>query len=61
MKKLARGLVRNWSLIAILAGAALVTAGAGMIFLPAGFLTGGGMAIAGGILSVWGEDEGGPR
>ncbi|WP_417044776.1 hypothetical protein [Dysosmobacter sp.] len=58
MKRVATSLVTHLSTLVLLAGAAAVTVGAGMIFLPAGFITGGGLAIAGAILSMWGEDEG---
>ena len=58
MKRIVTSLVTHLSTLVLLAGAAAVTVGAGMIFLPAGFITGGGLAIAGAILSMWGEDEG---
>ena len=58
MKRVATSLVTHLSTLVLLAGAAAVTVGAGMIFLPAWFITGGGLAIAGAILSMWGEDEG---
>ena len=58
MNRVATSLVTHLSTLVLLAGAAAVTVGAGMIFLPAGFITGGGLAIAGAILSMWGEDEG---
>ncbi len=58
MKRVVSSLAANLSTLVLLAGAAAVTVGAGMIFLPAGFITGGGLAIAGAILSMWGEDEG---
>ena len=57
MKRVVSSLITHLSTLVLLAGAAAVTVGAGMIFLPAGFITGGGLAIAGAILSMWGEDE----
>ena len=58
MKRVATSLVTHLSTLVLLAGAAAVTGGAGMIFLPAGFLTGGGLAIAGALLSMGGVDAG---
>ena len=50
-------MVTHLSTLVLLAGAAAVTVGAGMLSLPAGFITGGGLAIAGAVLSMLGEDE----
>ncbi len=38
-------------------GAAAVTAGAGMIYLPAGFIMGGLLMMAGAVLAMLGGDE----
>lgn len=57
MKRVVNSLVTHFSTLVLLAGAAAVTVGAGMLALPAGFITGGGLAIAGAVLSMWGEDE----
>lgn len=38
-------------------GAASVTAGAGMIYLPAGFIMGGLLMMAGAVLAMLGGDE----
>lgn len=57
MKRVVKSLVAHLSTLVFLAGAAAVTVGAGMIFLPAGFITGGVLAIVGAVLSMWGEDD----
>ena len=38
-------------------GAAAVTAGAGMMYLPAGFIIGGLLMMAGAVLAMLGGDE----
>lgn len=43
--------------VALLGGVVLVAVGAGMIYLPAGVIAGGGLLAAGAVLSVWGEDD----
>ena len=43
--------------LVLLAGAAAVAVGAGMIYLPAGLIAGGVLAGAGAVLSMWGGDE----
>lgn len=58
MKKIANGLVRHLAELVLLGGAAAVAVGAGLICLPAGLITGGGLAIAGAVLSLWGDDTG---
>lgn len=55
MKKLVKGLVRNLNSLVLLGGAAAMAVGAGMIYLPCGFLLGGGLAVAGAVLSIWGD------
>ena len=57
MKRVVNSLVKHLSTLVLLAGAAAVTVGAGMLSLPAGFITGGGLTIAGAVLSMMGEDE----
>lgn len=42
--------------LVLLAGMAAITLGAGMIFLPAGFITGGAMGIAWWVLDSIGGD-----
>lgn len=57
MKKLVNGLMGHLAELALVAGAAAVAVGAGMIYLPAGLITGGGLAIAGAVLSMWGDEK----
>lgn len=56
MRRIAIGLARHLAELALLGGAAAVAIGAGMIFVPAGIITGGVLAMAGAVLSLWGED-----
>ncbi len=42
MKKMVYGLMAHLGELVLLAGAAAVAVGAGMIYLPAGLITGGG-------------------
>ena len=57
MKKIVIGLARNLAELTLLGGAIAIAVGAGMIFLPAGLIAGGVLAIAGAVLSMWGEDS----
>lgn len=57
MKKLVNGLMGHLAELVLLAGAAAMAVGAGMIYLPAGLITGGGLAIAGAVLSMWGDEK----
>lgn len=57
MKNLVNCLVKHLNELVMLAGAAAVAVGAGMIYLPAGLITGGGLAVAGAVLSLWGAGE----
>ena len=57
MKKMVHGLMGHLGELVLLAGSAAVAVGAGMIYLPAGVITGGGLAIAGAVLSMWGDDK----
>lgn len=57
MKKLVNGLMGHLGELVLVAGAAAVAVGAGMIYLPAGLITGGGLAIAGAVLSMWGDEK----
>ena len=59
MRKMVKGLAEHLGELVVLAGAAAVTVGVGMIYLPAGLIAGGGLAIAGAVLSMWGGTEGG--
>ena len=56
MKEIANGLVKHLAALALLGGAALVAVGAGLIYLPAGLIAGGGLMIAGAVLSRWGGE-----
>ena len=58
MEKLRKGLARYAGDLVLVAGAAAITVGAGMTYLPAGLIAGGVLAIAGVILnSLGGGDE----
>ena len=58
MEKLRKGLARYAGDLVLVAGAAAITVGAGMIYLPAGLIAGGVLAIACVILnSLGGGDE----
>lgn len=57
MKKLVNGLMGHLAELVLVAGAAAVAVGAGMIYVPAGLITGGGLAIAGAVLSMWGDEK----
>ena len=57
MKKMVDGLMGHLGELVLLAGAAAVAVGTGMIYLPAGLITGGALAIAGAVLSMWGDDK----
>lgn len=56
MKAIANGLVKHLAELALLGGAALIAVGAGLIYLPAGLMAGGGLMIAGAVLSLWGGE-----
>lgn len=56
MRKIVKCLARHLSELVLLAGGTAVAVGTGMIYLPAGLITGGVLAIAGALLSIWGED-----
>lgn len=56
MKNLRKGLVKYTGDLALIAGGALVTIGAGMISVPAGFIVAGVLVIAGVILDSRGGD-----
>lgn len=57
MKDLIRVLARYCTDLALLGGAVAVAVGAGMIYLPAGFIAGGVLAIAGAVLSGLGGGD----
>lgn len=57
MKRFAKSLARNASVLILLAGAAAASVGAGLIYLPAGLITGGVLAMAGAVVSLLGEED----
>lgn len=57
MKNLVNCLVKHLAELVMVAGAAAVAVGAGMLSLPAGLIVGGGLAVAGAVLSLWGAGE----
>lgn len=58
MKRMVQSLMNHLGELVLLGGAAAVAVGAGMIYLPAGLIAGGGLAMAGAVLSIWGEGGG---
>ena len=57
MRRVAKALARNASMLVLLAGAAAASIGAGMIYLPAGLITGGVLAMAGAVVDMLDEEE----
>lgn len=57
MRKMVKGLTGCLGELVLLAGAAAVAVGVGMIYLPAGLITGGVLCIAGAVLSLWGGES----
>lgn len=57
MKNLIRGLARYCTDLVLLGGAVAVAVGAGMIYLPAGFIAGGALVITGAVLSILGGGD----
>lgn len=57
MKNLVNCLVKHLAELVMVGGAAAVAVGAGMLSLPAGLIVGGGLAVAGAVLSLWGAGE----
>lgn len=57
MKQIAKSLVQHSAELALAAGAAAVAVGTGMIYLPAGLIAGGVLAMIGAVLSIRGEDD----
>lgn len=58
MKQLVNGFVTHLPEVTLLAGAAAVAVGVGMLCLPAGVITGGVLAMAGAVFSIWGAGDG---
>lgn len=57
MKRIANVLGHHLAELVFLAGAAAVAVGAGMIYLPAGLIVGGGLCIAGAVIAMIGGGE----
>lgn len=57
MRKMVKGLTGHLGELVLLAGAAAVAVGVGMIYLPAGLIAGGCLAIVGAVLSMWGGEN----
>lgn len=57
MKKLKQGFARYLGEIALIAGCTAITVGAGMIYLPTGFIVGGILMAACAVLSFLGGGE----
>lgn len=57
MKRLLKALARYCNDLALLGGAVAVAVGAGMIYLPAGFIAGGVLVMAGAVLSSLGGGD----
>ena len=57
VKKMVNGLMGHLGELVLLAGAAAVAVGTGMIYLPAGLIAGGGLANAGAVPPMWGDDK----
>lgn len=55
-KRFAVTLIKNVSIMALVAGAAVTSVGAGMIYLPAGLITGGVLAMVGAVVTMLGEE-----
>lgn len=57
MKRIANCLMTHLAELFFLSGAVAISVGAGMIYLPAGFITGGTLAVAGAVISLFGAGE----
>ena len=57
MKRWKKALGRMSADLVLVAGAAAVAVGAGLIYLPAGLITGWALAMAGAVLSAMGRRE----
>lgn len=58
MKSLVRALARLGADLVMVAGAAAIAVGVGMIYLPAGLIAGGVLAVTGAILHSLGGGDG---
>lgn len=60
LKRWAGAFIRSWLAdLLLVGGGAAVTAGAAMVYPPAGWLVGGGLAMALGVLAARGSNGGG--
>lgn len=57
MKQLVKYLAGHLAELVLLTGAVLVSVGAGMVYLPAGLIVGGGLAVAGAVMSLLGAGD----
>ena len=57
MKRIATCLLTHLAELVFVAGAACIAVGVGMIYFPAGLITGGTLAVAGSALSMMGGDR----
>ena len=57
MKRLTRALKKHGTDLVRVAGATAVAGGCGLVYLPAGLIAGGVLAIAGAVLSALGGGE----
>lgn len=57
MKTVANHLVTHAAELVFLAGGAAVAVGVGMIYLPAGLIAGGGLAVVGASIAMFGAGE----
>lgn len=58
MKRIANCLMTHLAELVFVAGAAAISVGTGMIYLPAGLIVGGGVAVAGAVISMFGAGDG---
>ena len=58
MKKIANSLLGHLAELVLVAGVAAVAVGVGMIYLPAGLIAGGTLAIVGAVVAMAGGSDG---
>lgn len=57
MKRIANCLMTHLPELVFLSGAAAISVGAGLIYLPVGLITGGALAVAGAVISMFGAGD----
>lgn len=57
MKKIANALLNHLAELVLVAGVATVAVGVGMIYLPAGLIAGGTLAIVGAVVAMAGGSD----